>query len=83
MVSLGQPDLGDPAAKLPLTQAIKGSALQPLGGIGDEAATDGRHIVITRKNGRQLAVIVGSQAAGDASSIDAGKRLARIGADRL
>lgn len=83
MISLGQPDPGDPAVKLPLTQAIKGSALQPLGGIGDEAATDGQHIVVTRKNGRQLAVIIGWQVAGDASGLDAGKRLAKIGADRL
>jgi len=83
MVSLGAPGTGDPSGSQPLTQAAKGTALQPLSGIGDEAVTDGRHIVITRKNGYQLAVIVGSETIGDPSSPETGKRLAKIGADRL
>jgi hypothetical protein len=83
MVSLGAPHAGDPTAGRPLTQASKGTALQPLSGIGDEAVTDGKHIVITRKNGYQLAIIVGSETIGDPSSLETGKRLAKIGADRL
>lgn len=83
MVSLGAPGASDPIGSRPLTQAAKGTALQPLSGIGDEAVTDGKHIVITRKNGYQLAVIVGSETIGDPSNLETGKRLARIGADRL
>lgn len=82
MITLAQPNPGDPAGKRPLTQALKGTALQPLSGIGDEAATDGHHIVITRKNGWQLAII-GQSATGDASTLDTEKRFAKIGADRL
>jgi hypothetical protein len=82
MITLAQPNPNDPAGKRPLTQAIKGTALQPLSGIGDEAVTDGRHIVITRKDGWQLAII-GQSATGDASTLDAEKRLAKVGADRL
>jgi hypothetical protein len=83
VIALGQPNPGDPTGKMPLTQAIKGTALQPLSGIGDEAATDGGHIVITRKNGRQLAIIIQAGGSGDTNGLDAGKRLAKIGADRL
>jgi hypothetical protein len=81
MVTLGQPN--DPAAKLPVTQAMKGSTLQPLSGIGDEAATDGKHIVITRKNGRSLVVIAQSDGSNGASGLDVSKQLAKIGAARL
>jgi hypothetical protein len=83
MVTLGQPEAGDPSARQPLTQAIKGTALQPLSGIGDEAATDGTHIVITRKNGHVLVIIAQGDAANGVSSLDVGKRLAKLGADRL
>jgi hypothetical protein len=83
MVTLGQPGPGESAAKAPLTQAIRGTTLQPLSGIGDEAATDGKHIVITRKNGHVLVIIAQSGGANGASSLDVGEQLARIGANRL
>ncbi len=57
--------------------------MQPLSGIGDEAVTDGQHIVIRRKNGRQLAIIVGSGTSNDPSTLAAGMQLAKLGADRL